>query len=172
MDILDRLLGHDAWTTREMLARCEGLSDGELDRKFEIGHGSLRATFVHMIWNIEVWSDLMCERRVRERPGKGEETIARLMARLDAAAEEFGAMSQRTRDEGRLDDLFADTVESPAVMYSFGGGIAHVITHSMHHRAQILNIMRQLGMRDLIEGDALSWEGAHRAGGWPKRGEL
>ena len=27
MDILDRLVGHDAWTTRELLIRCRGLSD-------------------------------------------------------------------------------------------------------------------------------------------------
>jgi uncharacterized damage-inducible protein DinB len=28
----------------------------------------------------------------------------------------------------------------------------------MHHRAQVLNMMRQLGMKDLMEGDALRWE--------------
>jgi uncharacterized damage-inducible protein DinB len=31
----------------------------------------------------------------------------------------------------------------------------------MHHRAQCLYIMRQLGVKDLIEGDALSWECIH-----------
>src|SRR5215208_4385126 len=131
MDLLDRILGHDAWTTREMLLRCRELSDEALDRKFEIGHGSLRATFVHIIWNIEVWTDLMCERAVRGRPGKEAATIARLIERLEGAA---------------------------AVMRAGGGGMVHVGTHSMHHGAEVLNMMRQLGMKDLIEGDALSWE--------------
>ncbi len=157
MDLLDRFLGHDAWTTREMLLRCRGLSDEELDRHFEIGHGSLRATFVHIIWNIEVWTDLMCERPVRTRPGKDAQTIPRLIERLQAAAVEFALTAQLARNEGWLDDEFADTVESPPVMHTFGAGIVHVITHSMHHRAQVLNMMRQLGM-ELIEGDALSWE--------------
>jgi uncharacterized damage-inducible protein DinB len=161
MDILDRMLGHDAWTSREMLRRCQRLSDEELDRKFEIGHGSLRATFVHIIWNIEVWTDLMCERPVRARPGKEAETIPRLIERLEAAAVEFALTARLARDEGWLDDEFADTVETPPKMHTFGGAIVHLVTHSMHHRAQILNMMRQLGMKDLMEGDALSWEKMH-----------
>jgi uncharacterized damage-inducible protein DinB len=28
----------------------------------------------------------------------------------------------------------------------------------MHHRAQLLYLLRRLGVRDLPEGDALSWE--------------
>jgi len=162
MDLLDRILGHDAWTTREMLLRCRELSDEALDRKFEIGHGSLRATFVHIIWNLEVWTDLMCERAVRGRPGKEAETIARLIERLEAAAVEFAVTARLAHDSGWLDDEFTDTVETPPVMHTFGAGIVHVVTHSMHHRAQVLNMMRQLGMKDLMEGDALGWEKSTR----------
>jgi uncharacterized damage-inducible protein DinB len=35
---------------------------------------------------------------------------------------------------------------------------AHVLTHSMHHRAQVLYVLRQLGPTGLPEGDGLSWE--------------
>jgi hypothetical protein len=41
MDILDRLLGHDAWTTRQLLLRCRDLTDAQLDREFDIGHRSV-----------------------------------------------------------------------------------------------------------------------------------
>jgi uncharacterized damage-inducible protein DinB len=169
MDLLDRFLGHDAWTTRELLLRCRGLSDEQLDRTFPIGHGSLRATFVHIIWNMEVWTDLMCERPRRPDPGPAAETIPRLIERLDAVAAEFAAVSRRLQAERRLDDIFYDTVESPPIEKTFGGAIVHTITHSMHHRAQVLNMMRQLGIKDLIEGDALSWEGSLRPGGWKTR---
>jgi uncharacterized damage-inducible protein DinB len=169
MDILDRLLGHDAWTTRQLLTRSNGLSDEQLDRRFPIGHGSLRDTFVHIIWNMEAWTDLICERPVRPKPGPEAATIARLIARLDAAATEFGTVARGLRDDGRLDDVFADTADADPVMKTFGGAIAHVITHSMHHRAQVLNMMRHLGMADLIEGDLLGWEAAHRPSGWKRR---
>jgi uncharacterized damage-inducible protein DinB len=167
MDLLDRLLGHDHWTTRELLLRSRGFSDEQLDRRFAIGHGSLRATFDHIIWNIEAWTDLMCGRPVRPKPAGG--TVEGLMGRLDQTSEEFAALSQRVRDEGRWDESFADTEEAVPRMKTLGGGIAHVITHSMHHRAQVLNIMRQLGVTDLIEGDVLGWENGLREGGWERR---
>ncbi|MGB7157857.1 MAG: DinB family protein [Tepidisphaeraceae bacterium] len=161
MDLLDRLLGHDAWTTRQFLLRSQPLADEQLDRQFAIGHGSLRATFVHMIWNTEVWTDLMSGRPRRPQPGPAMETIPKLIERHDAAAIEFAALARRVHSEGRLNEVFLDTVESPPESHSFGAGIVHVVTHSMHHRAQILNMMRHLGMTDLIEGDALSWERFH-----------
>jgi len=168
MDILDRLLGHDAWTTRQLLLRSQDLSDEQLDRRFPIGHGSLRDTFVHIIWNMEVWTDLICQRPIRPHPGRQAPAITRLIERHDAAAAEFAAVARRLQAEGRLDDLFADTGDEPPAMKTFGGAIVHLATHSMHHRAQVLNIMRHLGMTDLIEGDALGWERAHRPGGWAR----
>jgi len=54
MDILVRLLGHDAWTTRQLLLRCRELTDAQLDRPFDIGDRSLRVTFLHILENMEV----------------------------------------------------------------------------------------------------------------------
>jgi hypothetical protein len=51
MDILERMLGHDAWTTHHLLERCGEPTDLQLDQQFDIGHGSLRATFEHLIGN-------------------------------------------------------------------------------------------------------------------------
>ena len=84
MDLLDRLLGHDAWTTRELLARCEGLSDEQLDRDFDIGPKTVRRTLAHVIGNVGAWSDLMEGRSLR--PLGTDNRIATLTARLDEAA--------------------------------------------------------------------------------------
>ena len=32
MDILDRLLAHDTWTTRQLLVACQSLPDNLLDK--------------------------------------------------------------------------------------------------------------------------------------------
>ncbi len=42
MTILDRLLGHDAWTTRQLLLRCRELSEEQMSRTFNIGDRNLR----------------------------------------------------------------------------------------------------------------------------------
>ncbi len=44
MDLLDRLLGHDHWTTERLLTLSQGLTDAQLDQAFDIGHRTVRAT--------------------------------------------------------------------------------------------------------------------------------
>jgi len=49
-------------------------------------------------------------------------------------------------------------LDTPPAQKTYGSGIAHILTHSMHHRAQLLFMLRQLGIEDLPEGDIFSWE--------------
>lgn len=160
MDILDRLLGHDAWATRQLLLRCRELSDEQLDRDFDIGHRSVRTTLLHIIRNMEVWTDLMAGRPVRPdtRDDPAGRSVDGLLRRLDAAAADLAAIATRIVREDRLDELWVDCLDQPPQRKSYGGAIAHVITHSMHHRAQLLYLLRCLGVSGLIEGDVLSWE--------------
>jgi uncharacterized damage-inducible protein DinB len=162
MDILDRLLGHDAWTTRQLLIRCRELTPEQLDLRFDIGDRSLRQTFAHLIECMEVWTDRLAERAVRE--SSADVSIEGLLDRLALAAKDLSAVARRIQREGRLDDLYVDHQERPPNPRPLGGMIVHVLTHSMHHRAQALYLMERLGLKDLPEGDALDWE--HRAFGW------
>ncbi len=160
MTILERLLRHDAWTTRQLLVLSGNLTDAELDREFDIGHRSLRRTFSHIVVNMEGWCDLMTGKRQRwtdtsDIPG---ETIAGLMDRLDIVSEQLLTLGRSVSEEHREEEPFTDYLVNPPEQIPLGAGLVHLATHGMHHRAQCLYIMRQLGMRNLIEGDALSWE--------------
>lgn len=161
MDLLDRLIAHDTWTTRQLLLACQALPDPALDREFDIDHRSLRQTFSHMIANLETWTDLLCERAVQRRSG---ESVPELLDRLSAAAQDFAHLARRIDRETRYDDRFLDTLDQPPRRKTFGGAIGHVITHNAHHRAQIMYLMERVGLREHIEGDLLSWESA--SGGW------
>ena len=164
MDILDRLLGHDAWTTRQVLLLCQGLSDEQLDRDFDIGHRTLRATWVHLIGNIQVWTALMAERPVA-RTGKGSSwatSPTTLLAAWEEAMADFTQLARRLAAEGRLDDCYTDTLDNPPRRKTFGGTIAHLLTHDMHHRGEILHILQRLGVPNLPEGDVLGWEATVR----------
>ncbi len=59
MDLLDLLLDHDHWATARLLELSRGLTDAQLDREFDIGHRTLRATFEHMIFNVKSWTAIM-----------------------------------------------------------------------------------------------------------------
>ena len=78
MDLLDRLIGHDAWTTRQLLLRCRHLADEQLNQEFDIGHRTVRATFTHIIRNVEVWTQLMAGRHVAHSVGA---SVGQLLAR-------------------------------------------------------------------------------------------
>jgi uncharacterized damage-inducible protein DinB len=158
MDLLDRLLGHDAWTTRQLLVLCQDLSDEQLDRDFDIGHRTVRITFRHIVRNMEGWSDLMAGRLPREASGPAENTVAALMSRLDLAAAELARIARPIAQRGGWDEKWRDPRGDGSKERTYGGSIAHVITHSMHHRAQLLYMLRLLGVQNLPEGDVLSWE--------------
>jgi uncharacterized damage-inducible protein DinB len=155
MDIIDRLLAHDTWTTRQLLLACQSLPDALFDQEFEIDQKSLRKTFVHIIENMETWTDLLYERPVQSRAG---DTIPELLERLSIVSRDFANMARRIVREQRFDDCFLDTLDSPPKLKTFGGTIGHVITHSMHHRAQVMFLMEKVGLKEHIEGDLLTWE--------------
>jgi uncharacterized damage-inducible protein DinB len=161
MDILDRFLAHDTWTTRQLLVACQSLPDELLDKEFEIDHKSLRETFIHMIDNLEVWTDLLYERPVQHKAG---DSIPQLLQRLNFASREFSKLAHKVSRENRFDDFFLDTLDTPPQLKSFGGTIGHVITHNMHHRAHIMFLMERVGLKDHIEGDLLGWES--QSSGW------
>ncbi len=153
MDLLDRLLGHDTWTTRQLLLLCQGLTDEQLDREFDIAHRTVRATFVHIIYNLEAWSDCMAGQPIRAEPGQ---SVSELIARLDRAANDFAVLSKAIADRDGWNEQWVDPLDG--MERTYGGTIAHVITHSMHHRAQMLYMLRLLEVEGLPEGDVLSWE--------------
>jgi uncharacterized damage-inducible protein DinB len=165
MDILDRLLGHDAWTGRQVLLRCTELTDEQLDRPFDIGVGSVRATLLHTIGNVEVWTALMAGGALPERAeGDGRPAVGELLARHNAASAAFRALTERVAREGRLDDRWLDRLDDPPREKTYGGAIAHVLTHNHFHRAELLHMLARLGLDGLPEGDVLSWEQQAGAG--------
>ncbi len=155
MDLLDRLLRHDAWTTRQLLIICRDLSDDRLDREFDLAHRSVRATLAHIVRNVEAWSDLMAGREIREGGGN---SVDDLIERLDRAAADLAGIARSVAERAGWDEGWLDPLENPPVERTFGGTIAHVVTHSMHHRAQVIHLLKRLGVENVPEGDVLGWE--------------
>ena len=85
-------------------------------------------------------------------------SIAGMLDRLEVAAQRLRTVTQQVSDLNRWDDVWLDHLEDPPQEKRFGTSIAHVITHSMHHRAQILYMLRRCDVSDLPEGDVFSWE--------------
>jgi len=144
-----------------LLLACQSLPGDLLDKEFDIDQQSLRRTFVHVIDNMEVWTDLLCERPVQKRTGN---SVPELIERLSLISRDFANVARRIAREQRYDDCFMDTLDNPPRLKTFGGALAHLLTHSMHHRAQIMFLMEKVGLTEHIEGDVLTWES--KSFGW------
>ena len=95
-----------------------------------------------------------------ELPRETDHSVAGMALRLDVAAKRLKCVATRVANDAAWDDQWLDTLENPPQKKSYGAAIAHVITHSMHHRAQLLYMLRQTGVKNLPEGDIFSWESA------------
>jgi uncharacterized damage-inducible protein DinB len=131
------------------------LSDEQLDHEFDIGHRTIRATLDHIIRNVEVWSSLMAGDVFDRRPDR---TVVGMTERLAAAAARLRKTARQVADRDAWDETWRDHLDDPPREKSYGAGIAHVITHSMHHRAQVLYMLRLSGVSPLPEGDVFSCE--------------
>ncbi|MCC6791480.1 MAG: DinB family protein [Thermomicrobiales bacterium] len=159
MDLLDLLLDHDRWATARLLQASAGLTDAQLDQPFDIGHGTLRATFAHMIFNIPFWTAFLAG----ESPDGGysadaqpaDRSLAALIDHHERGQEAFAATARRLRDQGRLGETYADHY---GVHKSFGGTILMVVEHNEGHRTEALHILQRLGVPDPPEVDLGAWE--------------
>jgi uncharacterized damage-inducible protein DinB len=157
MDILERYLGYEAWTLRHMISRCQELSTEQLHQPFDIGPGTLHKTLTHVIGNLEAWTDLMREQPERKLPPMPDNAKGYLQ-RFDAAMADFAECARTLAAGNRLDETYMDVLDNPPQAKSFGGTLLHVLTHTTVHRWEVQHILQRLGLEDVIEGDALSWE--------------
>ena len=153
MDLLDRLLEHDHWATAQLLDLSRGLTDGQLDQEFDIGHRTLRDTFEHVIFNIAFWTALMTEQPVPEE--RDDRSVTALIDRHERSYAAFASLARQFRDEQRLEDTYIDHYDARK---SFGGTILHVVLHNAEHRTEALHILERLRVPDLPEVDHGLWD--------------
>ena len=146
-DPLELLLRHDAWATREVLRACAGLSDAAWHRRFPMGPGSLHDTLTHVVGAMLRWADRIDGPPLSVRPSiedGSRRSPAELEALLERAAADLAARAARARRRGLATEL-AVTLGGETHRFTLGAMLVHVTTHGTHHRAQCLNMLRQLG---------------------------
>jgi uncharacterized damage-inducible protein DinB len=150
MDLIERLLDFDYWATAQLLEVSGRLSDEQLDREFDIGHRTVRATWVHVVWNIPFWIGLMTGNPISDEPDRREWSIAEITAFYEDAFATFAALARQLRDEGRLEETYVDHWN---VKKSMSGTILTVILHASEHRAEVSHMLTRLGVEHVPEVD-------------------
>ena len=153
------LLDFDAWANERLFDACASLDDAALDRTFEMGIGSLRATFAHDLGAMIGWTGVLLGEEepfasMREDPPWSVETF-RIRQREANAAFRSAAL------DGEFADVVVREREGRTYAFTRGGILAHVTTHAMHHRAQCLNMLRRIGVESQPESSVFQWMNAN-----------
>ncbi len=156
--ILQRLLDHNLHATGVLLDCCAGLSADDYDREFAIGLGSLRKTLVHVIACMQRWTDRISDRVVGssiEFEGASESgavagSPVELQQVLIDADADLRVLAEKLETEGRFEEIMTVVGKDSGRTFQFSRGVAfvHLMTHGVHHRAQALNMLRQLGLSE------------------------
>ena len=155
-DCLQILLSHDRWATTQLLDACGKLTTDQFHRRFDIGPGSLHDTITHVVGAMRAWTETLAgqEPRPRLEADGQRRTPEQLLSLLHEAWREFQAEARRRPLE---ETVSRRTRDGKTLQMTRGAVLAQVTTHGMHHRAQCLNMLRQLGVNPLPPSSVAEW---------------
>lgn len=152
-DPIQVLLAHDRWATSALLEACATLDREQFHRRFDMGPGSLHDTITHMLGAIRGWTDLVAGREQRPPLEQRERTPEELTALHKTFADDLEASAAKRKP----DEILSGSRGGRTYSFTCGGVLVHVTTHGVHHRAQCVNMLRQLGVEPLPPNSVVEW---------------
>lgn len=165
VDLIHRLHKHRAWGNENLLAAASALSDEQLRREFQIGQGSIWKSLMHLYAAEFVWLEALLgndDPLVQgDLPGRipGNQMGEGGLASLDELRQEWAGLQRRW--DSYLADLSAQSLDEPVFKFAFSTGkrvatrrsdvLLHVCTHAQYTTAQVVNMLRQVGVDKLPE---------------------
>ncbi|TWT43838.1 DinB family protein [Phycisphaerae bacterium RAS1] len=140
------LLVHNDWANGELLRCAAPLPAAPLDRPIDMGVGSLRRTLLHIYNGEHVW--LQRWRRQSETPWPSEDELvamADLSSRFTRQYQERDAfLATLTPADVARAQVYRDS-KGGLFTATLGDMLLQALHHSAHHRAQAVNMLRQVG---------------------------
>lgn len=165
VDLIRRLHQHRSWVNQKLLTACELLSDEQLGRPFSIGQGSVWKSLLHMYAAEYVWlealqgnidplvpGDLPGRLPGNQQGEGGIASFADLKVKWNELARRWDAYLE-TLTPAALDEMVSKKSTSSGQGRVFATRRAdvllHVCTHAQYTTAQLVNMLRQLGVASL-----------------------
>lgn len=152
---VDILLTHNHWANISVLKSAQTLSPQQYHKRFEIGPGSVHDTLSHILGAIQRWTRALNGQELHtglkfEATQRTADELLALAHTLDAdlttAAKAHPAQGTVTASRnGQTYTFIRATI------------ITHITTHGIHHRAQCLNMFRQLGITPTPPTSVIEW---------------
>lgn len=170
--LIQRLCQHRAWVNANLLDAASDLNGEQLRRAFQIGQGSIWKSLTHLYAAEFVWLEAL---RGNESPLAPGDLAGRLPGnqlgedKFDSLAElrqRWAELQQRWDDY--LSELSPESLDEPVYKVSTSSGLGerfatrrsdvllHVCAHAQYTTAQVVNMLRQVGVEKLPESMLIS----------------
>lgn len=148
----DRLYEYLTLSRQRVFDWVRGLTDEQYAREFEIGNGSIAQTYNHLLISEWYYVLRMLERdvppvsEIMERDAHPP-TLAHVEAEWESQAAETRAAIAQIKDwSAPIRYVVERDGKDLAVHTTIEDIFTQLVLHEMHHRSQILNMLRQLGV--------------------------
>jgi uncharacterized damage-inducible protein DinB len=132
---------YNRWANERLLEAAGLLSAEELDRDLQGSFGSIKGTLRHLLWGELGWLQYWQEREFPDELSPSDfADLPSIVAGWKSLDEEKAAFASELTDEKLLEPCPVD--ENP---YVLGELIQNILVHSIHHRGQVVHMLRELG---------------------------
>jgi uncharacterized damage-inducible protein DinB len=152
---IQRFFAYADWANNTLFQAAAKLDDAQLDRDFGMGMGSLRKNLQHII-DAERW--WLANWRQDEAPfprGEQPRSVLQMQELYTEVAESRDPFVMEL-DQAGADRVVRVTAGGPQCCFRVGESLLQLCGHGTHHRAQCVNMLRQL---DVVVGalDYVYW---------------
>jgi uncharacterized damage-inducible protein DinB len=121
------------------------LSDEQFTRDVGYSHGSVRNQIVHLMSVDDTWFSGLCGVEIPERldPADFDDRKA-IRARWDSVEQSMRDYLAALQDEMLFERPFAEGEDKDLILWQV---LLHVVNHGTDHRAQILRLLNDLGVK-------------------------
>jgi len=146
VSMVEDLYRANDWAREKLFRLCDGLTDEQLDRPRELGLGSLRATLFHVLAADEIWLDRWTNAPSRPFPlDPAGIPLAEIEQRLKDVSNRRQQLIDRERANGWSRVVAYRDMRGNEHARQLDGLLLHVANHTIHHRAQALNYLKEFG---------------------------
>ena len=163
--ILQRLHQHRGWVNENLVAAAAGLKEEDLRREFVIGQGSVWKSLVHLFAAEYVWLEALLGNEdpilQGDLPGKipGNQLGEGKITSLEELRQKWTELQSRWMrylaelNSEALEELVYKIVMSTRQRMATKRCdiLLHVCTHAQYTTAQVVNMLRQIGVEKLPE---------------------
>ncbi|MEM6691295.1 MAG: DinB family protein [Planctomycetota bacterium] len=162
-----RLHQHRCWVNSKLIATCGHLTDEQLKQHFPIGQGSVWRTLLHLMGAEYIWLETLLGNENPVFPGDlPDQLVGNQLAEGGMTTMEELQTRWKTLDDRwdeylsglNADDLPQDIYKVSTSSHfgqrrptSLMDVLLHVCTHAHYTTAQLINMLRHLGVKELLD---------------------